>query len=98
MTKNIIIREIEVSLHEASSFFNKMGYVEWESEVQNALEKLKSEDYSFVESMWLRYAPTCAIDELIITNYKPEDEDKVNRHNEELAKISNRLFNQLENL
>lgn len=89
---------LQKSLERALSFFRCYGYSEWEKETTFALNLLQQNDFSFVENLWLKSAPTCAIDELIITDYKAEEEPQINQHNTELALISNDLFRSLDKL
>lgn len=69
---------------------------EWQSEARKAAEKIERNDFSFVESLWVRYAPTCDIDDLFITEYALEQEQEVNELNRQLAEAANKLFVLLE--
>lgn len=84
--------ELKKSLLVASEYFLQRGILEWANEASEAISKIENNDYSFVENLWLKYAPTCDIDDLIITIYEPEDEAKVNELNQGLADIANRTF------
>ena len=84
--------ELRNALNAAADYFAQTGNFEWEGEARESLNKMENNDLSFVENLWLKYAPTCDIDDLLITDYKPEDEPKVNELNEKLAEIANSTF------
>ena len=88
--------ELRNALKAAADYFAQTGNFEWESEARESLNKMENNDLSFVEDLWLKYAPTCDIDDLLITDYEPEDEPKVNELNEKLAEIANSTFAALE--
>ncbi|WP_144395653.1 hypothetical protein [Pleionea sediminis] len=94
----MIEQELKTALNDAAEYFGSRGITDWRSEALKAVQMLESGDLSFVESLWLKYAPTCDIDDLLIINADPEDEDKVNSLNAELAKIANRTFAILDRL
>ncbi|WKD48219.1 hypothetical protein [Microbulbifer spongiae] len=92
----MIEEELKIALLEAASYFRSRGIPDWELEAQGAANKIKNDDFSFVEDLWIRYAPTCDIDDLLITEYAAEDEERVNKLNTQLAEIANKVFALLE--
>jgi hypothetical protein len=54
-------------IRDAHALFEKRGIDDWASLTRKALEKIETDDYSFVEELWLKFAPTCDIDDLLIT-------------------------------
>lgn len=89
-------QQLELALVKAAKYFEKRSLDEWSFEVNHALQQLEKSDYSFVESLWLKYAPTCEIDDLIIIDYSQEDEDLANQLNDELAEVANEAFSALD--
>jgi len=92
----MIEEELKNVLKNAAEYFSNREYSIWEKEALDAIECINKEDFSFVEKLWLKYAPTCEIDDLIITNYDPDEEEKVNELNAQLAEIANTVFNVLD--
>lgn len=92
----MIDAELKIALIEAADYFKSRSIPGWESEAREAAKKVENNDFSFIESLWIKYAPTCDIDDLLITDYEPENEDEVNRLNGKLAEIANKLFALLE--
>jgi len=80
------------TLKAAAEYFSQRGIADWELEARDAIQKIENNDFSFIESLWLKYAPTCDIDDLLITDYKPEEEKAVNELNDKLAEIANSTF------
>ena len=87
-------------IRDAHALFEKRGIDDWASLTKKALEKIEADDYSFVEELWLKFAPTCDIDDLIITmpqlHDPPLSEEEANELNDELALIANETFAALE--
>ncbi|WP_444898169.1 hypothetical protein [Microbulbifer sp. SSSA005] len=92
----MVEEELKIALFEAASYFRSRGISAWELEALKAIKKIESNDFSFLEDLWIKYAPTCDIDDLLLTEYAAEDEDKVNKLNTQLAKIANEVFALLE--
>ena len=84
--------DLKRALSKAADYFGKRGISDWQSEALNAIDKIENHDLSFVEGLWLKYAPTCEIDELLIIDAAPEDEVQANALNDELAEIANSTF------
>lgn len=76
----------------AADYFSTRGFVDWEKEARDSAIKIENGDFSIIESLWLKYAPTSAIDNLFITEYDLDDEESVNTRNDQLAEIVNPLF------
>ena len=79
-------------LNEAAGHFSTRGFVDWEREARESGMKIQNDDFSAIESLWIKYSPTGDVDNLIITDYDPEDEDRVHALNDRLAEIINPLF------
>ncbi|WP_444946551.1 hypothetical protein ACJJIP_07450 [Microbulbifer sp. VTAC004] len=92
----MVKEELKIALLEAASYFRSRGIPEWELEALGAVNKIERNDFSFLEDLWIKYAPTCDIDDLLVTKYATEDEDKVNKLNTQLAEIANKVFALLE--
>ena len=88
--------ELKQNLEKALTLFERRGFVEWASEMADALFKLKNQDFSFVEPLWLKCGPTCEIDDLYLVNVQEKDQDSANQLNDELAQITNSLFASLD--
>lgn len=88
----MIEQELKTALNNAAEYFGSRGITDWRSEALKAVQMLENGDLSFVERLWLKYAPTCEIDDLLIIDAAPEDEDKANALNDELAEIANSTF------
>ena len=84
--------DLKSALSKAADYFENRGLSDWQSEALNAIDKIENHDFSFVEDLWLKYAPTCVIDDLRISDAAPEDEDNANTLNDELAEIANSTF------
>ena len=84
--------DLKSALSKAADYFGKRGISDWQSEALNAIDKIEDHDFSFVEDLWLKYAPTCDIDDLLIIDAAPEDEDNANALNDELGEIANSTF------
>ncbi|WP_444915930.1 hypothetical protein [Microbulbifer sp. TRSA007] len=92
----MVKEDLKIALFEAASYFRSRGIREWELEALGAVNKIERNDFSFLEDLWIKYAPTCDIDDLLVTEYATEDEDKVNKLNTQLAEIANKVFALLE--
>jgi hypothetical protein len=94
------VANLKKRLRDAHALFEKRGIYDWASLTKRALEKIKNDDYSFVEELWLKFAPTCDIDDLMITmpqlHDPPLSEEEANKLNDELALIANETFAALE--
>ncbi|EKE69438.1 hypothetical protein [Gallaecimonas xiamenensis] len=88
----MIEQKLKIALLEAADHFRVRGISEWESEARDAVNRLENDDLSFVEKMWLKYAPTCEVEDLLITDYEVEAENEVNILNAQLAEIANKVF------
>ncbi len=84
--------ELKQSLEKALALFESCGFSEWVHESSESLRKLEQGDFSFVEPMWLRCAPTCEIDNLFSINASEEEQENANKLNNELASVANSLF------
>jgi len=85
-------KELMDLLKAAADYFSIRGFVDWEKEARDSITKIENDDFSIIESLWLKYAPTGDIDNLFITKYELEDEERVNALNDQLAEIVNSLF------
>ncbi|MBV1907814.1 MAG: hypothetical protein KUG78_00740 [Kangiellaceae bacterium] len=94
----MIEQDLKNALDNAAKYFGKRSISDWRDEALKAVQMLENNDFSFVESMWLKYAPTCEIDELLIIDAAPEDEERANSLNDELAEVANRTFAILDRL
>ncbi len=85
-----------IQLREAKKLFEKMGYHDWIADVSDALKRLDRDDFSFVEKLWLMFAPTCDIDDLIIIaphlHQPPLTQEQADKLNDELSKVANDTF------
>ena len=101
--KKAVVTDIEnlrTQLEAAKRLFEKQGYYDWTKEVSDALDRMNQDDFSFLERLWLKFAPTCDIDDLIIIaphlhvpSLTPEQADALN---DELAKVANETFAAIE--
>lgn len=92
MFHSMIEEELKIALAEAADYFDSRSISEWASEARETVKQVEQGDFSFVECLWVKYAPTCDIDDLLITEYSPDQEEKVNELNSQLAKVANKLF------
>ena len=94
------IEDLKNKLSDAHDLFVSRGIDDWASQAKEALEKIENNDYSFVDPLWLKFAPTGNIDDLIITmpelHDPPLSEEEANELNDELALIANETFAVLE--
>ena len=87
--------ELLKELQNAADYFQFRGFTSGNEEVLIAIEKLKLNDYLFVEDMYFRCAPTCDIEKLFITEYSEEDEAEVEKLNSQLATVINNTYSAL---
>ncbi|MEN8258064.1 MAG: hypothetical protein ABFS09_09425, partial [Thermodesulfobacteriota bacterium] len=87
-------------LFEAHALFVRRGINDWAALTEQASNKLINNDFSFLEELWLKFAPTCDIDDLLIimpqSHNPPLTEEEANELNEELAVIANETFSAIE--
>ncbi len=87
---------LHLQLIEAKRLFEKLGYDDWKADVSDCLERLDRKDFSFLEKLWLKFAPTCDIDDLIIIaphlHQPPLTQEQANKLNDELSKVANGTF------
>ena len=88
--------KLKNALIEVADYFETRGISDWECEARESAKKIERGDFSFVERLWLKYAPTCDVDNLLITEYSPEQEARVSELNSQLAELANKLFALLE--
>ncbi|MBW1765354.1 MAG: hypothetical protein JRJ23_11585 [Deltaproteobacteria bacterium] len=103
--KNVVVSDIEnlrIQLEEAKRLFKKQGYHDWIAEVDDALKKMDQDDFSFLERLWLKFAPTCEIDDLIIIaphyHSPPLTQEQADELNDELARVANSTFAAIEKI
>ena len=103
--KKVVVSDIEnlrIQLEEAKRLFEKQGYHDWIAEVDNALKMMDQNDFSFLESLWLKFAPTCEIDDLIIIaphfHSPPLTQQQADELNDELARVANSTFAAIERI
>ncbi len=85
-------KELIDLLGKAVDYFGARGFVDWEKEARESAVRVQNGDLSVIEELWLKYSPMGEIDHLLITDYQPEDEDRINALNDELSGIINPLF------
>jgi len=83
-------------LSKLADHFRSRGFVEWAREASESATKIGNDEMSVIEGLWLRYSPTGDVDQLFVTEYKPEDEEQINTLNDQLASIINPLFQALD--
>ena len=84
--------ELKQSLEKALSLFENRAFDEWVHEISESLRKLESRDFSFIEPLWLKCAPTCEIDDLYLIDVSEKEQENATKLNDELAKVANSLF------
>ena len=101
--KKAVVTDIEnlrIQLETAKRLFEKQGYYDWTKEVSDALDQMNQDDFSFLERLWLKFAPTCDIDDLIIIaphlHVPPLTPEQADELNDELAKVANETFAAIE--
>jgi len=94
------IENLRIQLEGAKRLFEKQGYHDWTKEVSDALDRMDQGDFSFLERLWLKFAPTCDIDDLIIIaphlHVPPLTQEQADQLNDELAKVANATFAAIE--
>ena len=87
---------LRIQLIEAKKLFKKLGYYDWIADVSDALKRFDRGDFSFLEKLWLKFAPTCDIDDLIIIaphlHQPPLTQEQADQLNDELSKVANETF------
>ncbi len=83
-------------LEKASEYFASRGFNEWSSEAKDAITLLKQGDRSVIDRLCLKYAPTCEVEDLFITEYEQSKESEIVALNEQLAKVINTTYSALE--
>lgn len=87
---------LRIQLIEAKMLFEKLGYHDWIADVSDGLKRLDRDDLSFLEKLWLKFAPTCDIDDLIIIaphlHQPPLTQEQADKLNDELSKVANGTF------
>jgi hypothetical protein len=103
--KKVVVSDVEnlrIQLKEAKRLFEKQGYHDWIAEVDDALKKMDRDDFSFLERLWLKFAPTCEIDDLIIIaphlHSPPLTQQQADELNDELARVANSTFAAIESV
>ncbi len=90
------VDNLRIQLIEAKKLFEKLGYHDWIAEVSDASKRLDRDDFAFLEKLWLKFAPTCDIDDLIIIaphlHQPPLTQEQADRLNDELSKVANETF------
>ena len=101
----IVVSDIEnlrIQLEEAKRLFERQGYHDWIAEVDDALKRMDQDDFSFLERLWLKFAPTCEIDDLIIIaphfHSPPLTQEQADQLNDELARVANSTFAAIERI
>jgi len=84
--------KLKQSLEKALSLFENRAFDEWVHEISESLRKLESRDFSFIEPLWLKCAPTCEIDDLYLIDVSEKEQENATKLNDELAKVANSLF------
>jgi hypothetical protein len=87
---------LKVALAEAVEYFDSRGFHQWAEEAEKSIDCIEKNDFSFIDSLMFRYAPTCEVEELFITEYTLEQEEIVNKINSELADVVNSVYGALE--
>ena len=83
------IEKVKIALEEAANYFSTRGFITWEKEARESIDLINKGNTDVIKTLYLKYAPTCEVEGLFITEYKPEEESKVNELNEALADIIN---------
>ena len=103
--KKVVVSDIEnlrIQLEEAKRLFTNQGYHDWIEEVDDALKRMDRNDFSFLERLWLKFAPTCEIDDLIIIaphyHSPPLTQEQADELNDELASVANSTFAAIERI
>lgn len=103
--KKVVVSDIEnlrIQLEAAKRLFKKQGYHDWIAEVDDALKRMDQDDFSFLERLWLKFAPTCEIDDLIIIaphyHSPPLTQEQADELNDELARVANSTFAAIERI
>jgi len=90
------VDNLRIQLSEAKKMFEKFGYHDWIADVSDGLKRLDRSDFSFLEKLWLKFAPTCDIDDLIIIaphlHQPPLTQEQADMLNDELSKVANETF------
>ena len=90
--------QLSKALVDTRDYFIAREFTEWVSLLNEAVELERSNDYSFVHVLWLKFGDTCEVDNLIITEYEPTTEDSINKLNSELTELVNTLFAALDRI
>ena len=84
----------------AQELFLKRNMGDWAHLSKRALDKIENNDFTILEELWLKFGPTCEIDNAFIitpqSQNPPISEEKANELNNELADIINELFSSIE--
>jgi hypothetical protein len=86
------IGELICVLESAADYFKSRGFSRWSNEARNSIRLLKSGDHTVIEKLYLKYAPSCEVEELFVTEYEIENEEEVNAINHTLAGVINRTY------
>lgn len=90
------IEKLAAALDEAAKYFDSRGFSTWAAEARESIVRLNNGDVETINYLCLKYAPTCQVEELFITEYEQKNEPKVVELNESLAKVINFTYAALE--
>ncbi|MCX7554061.1 hypothetical protein OS175_09240 [Marinicella sp. S1101] len=92
------IGKLICALDSAAGYFDSRGFSHWASEARHSIKLIESGDQTVIEKLYLKYAPTCEVEELFITEYEIEDEAEVVALNQTLAEVINDTFKAIEHV
>jgi len=90
------INELSKALSAAAKYFDSRGFSLWANEARDSIERISAGDISIIEKLYLKYAPTCEVEELFITEYELADEEKINELNQALSEVIKNTYWALE--
>ena len=90
------LKELNNSLLEASRYFESRGFYTWSEEAEESITQLNKGDKKLAEKLLLKYAPTCEVESLFITEYDESCEMEVIEKNEQLSGVIQNVYWALE--
>jgi len=90
------VEELTKALDVAAKYFDSRGFLVWSSDARESIVRINSGDLEAINHLCLKYAPTCEVEELFITEYEQENESNIVELNEALAKVINSTYTALE--
>jgi hypothetical protein len=94
------IENLRMALEAARKLFGKLGHQDWVVDIDDALNRMSQDDFSFVEDLWHKFARD--VDDLILIaphlHDPPLSEEEADALNGELAEVATATFSAIDKI